>query len=148
MGIGEVIIADYWKDDTCFLAGTPGFPGCWNWPLNPCENTYKCMLGENSFYASGSQWGATLYGSLVKINEENSINWEYDAGPVGQNELDLWGVMSHELGHAMGFAHIELNCGDTAGGWATMCQDISDHRGKSGARTLTSHEKDDLKEEY
>lgn len=67
--------------------------------------------------------------------------WYAGTGTPGSAQIDVFSVVSHEAGHATGWAgHFSLteSIGDDNAGQATMCPSVSP--GTVRLRTLSSHD--------
>lgn len=133
-------IGDYWKS-SCTSSD------CWNWTSGGGCPVSKCKLGENAWEClSSCGWGDLLEKVWVKINDDDHIPWYQGTGSPSGNQYDLWSVMTHEMGHAAGFTHINSFCGTSS--MYTMCSGPGDFKGTNHPRSLSSHEKDDLAAKY
>jgi hypothetical protein len=128
-------IADYWED-SCNTTQ------CWNWPATGCPTGKECVLAWTFSLVNGDD----MYRSLIDVNDDDHIPWFEGSGTPGDTKYDLRGTMVHELGHASGFGHINVNCGTSS--MYSMCGDPSDFLGNLWGRTLSSHEENDLAAKY
>lgn len=87
--------------------------------------------------------------ALIEFDYNNEP-WHVSSGTgIDNGEFDLRSVATHELGHAMGLQHININC--TLYGVAeTMCADMLPALSNYGVfyRTINTHERDDYVAKY
>jgi hypothetical protein len=151
MKFEQLAEADYSYDLPC--ADTQGYNGVlWrDLAQGVAAEARKCDHDGGDYAAP-----YPIHNFWIAFNNDGSINWHggADASAIGNNELDLEGVATHEIGHATGWhGHFyevtEPNCQnpDTQ---PTMCPGYAFGGGFSStyARTLEDHDKHTFDNNY
>ena len=103
----------------------------------------------NSYYAStGRCHDDTSYITRSTVTFNTDRTWYTGTGTPSNGQSDLWGIATHELGHASGFSeHLTGNLCPATAARHTMCRNWSWNQ-TYWARSLEEHDEDSIAEVY